>query len=73
MMQGEDEEDRYLARLEAGLATAQSVALVAGQLWSIGHSGLRGRIRKGLAMQVRRDGCAAAGGAVTEWRIHGYE
>ncbi|CAI5958149.1 unnamed protein product [Closterium sp. NIES-65] len=49
--QGEEEEDeemtdedRYLARLEAGLFTLQLIALILAHLWAAEHGGMRHRI-----------------------------
>eukprot|EP00854_Cymbomonas_tetramitiformis_P004340 gene4340-5338_t len=41
----EDEEELLSTRMDAGLFTLQLVALIAGNIWSFGHDGIRNRMR----------------------------
>lgn len=46
-----DDDERYTRKLEAGLYTLQSVAIILGHLWSSEHHGMRSRIELLLRQQ----------------------
>ncbi|KAK3240256.1 hypothetical protein CYMTET_49893 [Cymbomonas tetramitiformis] len=56
----EDEEELLSTRMDAGLFTLQLVALIAGNIWSFGHDGIRNRMRmllrqNDLSLHLLRD------------------